>query len=140
MFDKYGCCCGVSLILVAVFVKKVEILTKENDWIMKKVVRNLFLCTAVVALSAVVARATVRETVKGGSAGNDAAPAVFSYKASFAGQQGDGLRHVDLTSAAEKSIHAVVHIKSTQNSKVRTIRRAPDIYDFFFAPKFYETV
>ena len=132
MFDKYGCCFGVSLILVAVFVKKVEILTKENDWIMKKVVRNLFLCTAVVALSAVVARATVSETVKGGSAGNDAAPAVFSYKASFAGQQGDGLRHVDLTSAAEKSIHAVVHIKSTQNSKVRTIRRTPDIYDFFF--------
>ena len=41
-------------------------------------------------------------------------------------------KHVDLTDAAEKSVHAVVHIKSTQNSKTRTIRRAPDIYDFFF--------
>ncbi|MBR2301046.1 MAG: Do family serine endopeptidase, partial [Bacteroidaceae bacterium] len=42
------------------------------------------------------------------------------------------MQRVDLTDAAEKSVHAVVHIKSTQNSKVKTIRRAPDIYDFFF--------
>ena len=41
-------------------------------------------------------------------------------------------QYIDLTDAADKSIHAVVHIKSTQNSKTQTIRRAPDIYDFFF--------
>lgn len=40
--------------------------------------------------------------------------------------------HIDLTYAAEKTVHAVVHIKSTQNSKTRTVRRMPDIYDFFF--------
>lgn len=39
---------------------------------------------------------------------------------------------VDLTEAAEKSLHAVVHIKSTQHSKVKSMRRAPDIFDFFF--------
>lgn len=39
---------------------------------------------------------------------------------------------VDLTEAADKSLHAVVHIKSTQHSKVKTVRRAPDIFDFFF--------
>jgi Do/DeqQ family serine protease len=39
---------------------------------------------------------------------------------------------VDLTDAADKSLHAVVHIKSTENSKTRTVRTAPDIYDFFF--------
>lgn len=42
------------------------------------------------------------------------------------------MERVDLTEAADKSVHAVVHIKSTQNSKTKTVRRAPDIYDFFF--------
>ena len=39
---------------------------------------------------------------------------------------------VDLTEAAEQSIHAVVHIKSTQLSKTQTIQQMPDIFDFFF--------
>lgn len=39
---------------------------------------------------------------------------------------------VDLTEAAENSIHAVVHIKSTQLSKTQTIQQMPDIFDFFF--------
>ena len=43
-----------------------------------------------------------------------------------------GGQPVDLTDAAEKSLHAVVHIKSTQHSKVKTMRRAPDIFDYFF--------
>lgn len=56
-------------------------------------------------------------------------PSLFT-KAAY-GHDG-GLTRVDLTDAAEKSVHAVVHIKSTQQSKTRTVRRAPDIYDFFF--------
>ena len=39
---------------------------------------------------------------------------------------------VDLTEAAERSIHAVVHIKSTQLGKTQTIQQMPDIFDFFF--------
>ena len=39
---------------------------------------------------------------------------------------------IDLTEAAENSIHAVVHIKSTQLSKTQTIQQMPDIFDFFF--------
>ena len=39
---------------------------------------------------------------------------------------------VDLTQAAENSLHAVVHIRSTQESKTKTIQQAPDIFDFFF--------
>lgn len=39
---------------------------------------------------------------------------------------------VDLTVAAEHSLHAVVHIKSTTESKTRTIQEMPDIFDFFF--------
>lgn len=41
-------------------------------------------------------------------------------------------QNIDLTEAAEKSVHAVVHIKSTAKGKTAVIRRAPDIYDFFF--------
>jgi Do/DeqQ family serine protease len=39
---------------------------------------------------------------------------------------------IDLTEAAENSIHAVVHIKSTQLSKTQTIQQMPDLFDFFF--------
>lgn len=39
---------------------------------------------------------------------------------------------VDLTQAAESSLHAVVHIKSTQNGKVQTVQAPADIFDFFF--------
>lgn len=38
---------------------------------------------------------------------------------------------VDLTQAAENSLHAVVHIRSTQEAKTRTVQQAPDIFDFF---------
>jgi hypothetical protein len=39
---------------------------------------------------------------------------------------------VDLTQAADVSVHAVVHIKSTQLSRTQTVQEMPDIFDFFF--------
>ncbi len=39
---------------------------------------------------------------------------------------------VDLTDAAEASLHAVVHIKSTKQGRTQTITQMPDIFDFFF--------
>jgi len=41
---------------------------------------------------------------------------------------------VDLTAAAETSVHAVVHIKSTIHSKTQTVEvpQMPDLFDFFF--------
>ncbi|KAA6340284.1 Periplasmic pH-dependent serine endoprotease DegQ [termite gut metagenome] len=39
---------------------------------------------------------------------------------------------VDLTHAAEISVHAVVHIKSTEMSKTTTMQQMPDIFDYFF--------
>ncbi len=54
----------------------------------------------------------------------------FITKAAFASP--DGLKRIDLTEAADKSLHAVVHIKSTAKGKTAIVRRAPDIYDFFF--------
>ncbi len=42
------------------------------------------------------------------------------------------LQPVDLTDAAENSIHAVVHIKSTQLGRTQTVQQMPDLFDFFF--------
>ena len=39
---------------------------------------------------------------------------------------------VDLTQAAEASVHAVVHIRSTQLGRTETVRTMPDIFEFFF--------
>lgn len=99
---------------------------------MKRTFRNLFLGAAVVVVSAVVAGATayaVSGTTTAVVEQENETP-LITRLASFI--PGDGKGYEDLTYAAEKSVHAVVHIKSTQNSKVRTVRRAPDIYDFFF--------
>ncbi|NMA74265.1 MAG: Do family serine endopeptidase [Bacteroidales bacterium] len=53
----------------------------------------------------------------------------YAYPVSFNGMDA---QPIDLTVAAERSVNAVVHIRSTQLSKTKTIRRAPDIFDFFF--------
>ena len=100
---------------------------------MKRVFKFLFLGTLVVATSGVVAGYTTYKIFANNSetlAANDTTPASFLTQASFAAP--DGLQRVDLTDAADKSVHAVVHIKSTEKSKTAVIRRAPDIYDFFF--------
>lgn len=56
-------------------------------------------------------------------------PEVPLTKANYNGQNG---QPVDLTQAAENSIHAVVHIKSTQLGKVQTVQQPMDIFDYFF--------
>ena len=99
-------------------------------------IRNLFFGTTIVAVSALVASITTYKVIERNNT-TEKAPATTEaiglpvHKAAFthslAPQQ-----HIDLTDAADKSIHAVVHIKSTQNSRTQTIQRAPDIYDFFF--------
>lgn len=47
---------------------------------------------------------------------------------------GGGREMVDLTAAAEASVHAVVHIKSTQHGKVQTVDvpQMPDLFEYFF--------
>jgi len=39
---------------------------------------------------------------------------------------------VDLTDAAEKTVHGVVHIKSTIKGRVQTYQEMPDIFEYFF--------
>lgn len=42
------------------------------------------------------------------------------------------MQPVDLTDAAEKTVHGVVHIKSTVNGRTQTVQEMPDIFDYFF--------
>lgn len=99
---------------------------------MKKIVKNLLLCVIVVAVSIVAATITSSKIIDGvklSEADVQAEkPTFLTRTVSYDG----GLQRIDLTDAADKSVHAVVHIKSTQNSKTKTVRRMPDIYDFFF--------
>lgn len=99
---------------------------------MKKIVKNLLLCVIVVAVSIVAATITSSKIIDGvklSEADTQAEkPTFLTRTVSYDG----GLQRIDLTDAADKSVHAVVHIKSTQNSKTKTVRRMPDIYDFFF--------
>lgn len=39
---------------------------------------------------------------------------------------------VDFTEAAERTVHGVVHIKSTVNSKTQIVQEMPDIFEYFF--------
>ena len=50
----------------------------------------------------------------------------------LAGLSAANVQPVDLTKAAESSVHAVVHIRATELSKTRTVQTAPDFFDWFF--------
>lgn len=53
----------------------------------------------------------------------------YAIPTAFSGSRGGA---IDLTKAAEASVNAVVHIKSTQLGKVQTVQQSMDIFDFFF--------
>ena len=102
---------------------------------MKKVFRNLFFGVSVVAASGLVAGYTSYKIANNGTTveimNKDEKSNDFLTKAALP-LSPVGQHRIDLTDAADKSVHAVVHIKSTEKGKSAVIRRAPDIYDFFF--------
>ena len=102
---------------------------------MKQTTKNILGVGAIILLSSGVAGLTTYKLLQS----NDAAKET-SFNEMF--QQNPNVKlaafdavnaqPVDLTQAAENSLHAVVHIKSTQEAKTRTVQQAPDIFDFFF--------
>lgn len=104
---------------------------------MKQATKNVFKVLLVVLLSAGVAGYTSYSMLK-----PDQDKSNLTYEQMF--QQNPGVKlanysaidaqPVDLTNAAEVSIHAVVHIKATQAARTRTVRQMPDIFEFFFGP------
>ena len=102
---------------------------------MKQTTKNILGVGAIILLSSGVAGLTTYKLLQS----NDAAKET-SFNEMF--QQNPNVKlaafdavnaqPVDLTQAAENSLHAVVHIRSTQEAKTRTVQQAPDIFDFFF--------
>ena len=100
---------------------------------MKQTTKNILGVAAVVILSSGVAGVTTYKML------NKEKPAAFSelfqqnpnnlLPAAF---HATDAQPVDLTQAAESSLHAVVHIRATQLSKTQTVQEQPDIFDFFF--------
>ena len=104
---------------------------------MKQTSKNILLVAAIVLLSSGVGGYTAYKLLsKNISADNNTATfnELFPqnseniYQASFSAAQS---QPIDLTQAAESSIHAVVHIRATQLGRIQTVQ-VPDFFDFFF--------
>ena len=102
---------------------------------MKQTTRNILGVGAIVLLSSGVAGITTYKMMQGQDADKQIAfNEVFQQNPNVKLAAFDAIdaQPVDLTQAAENSLHAVVHIKSTQTSKTQTVQTPPDIFDFFF--------
>ncbi len=110
---------------------------------MKSTTKKLMQSLLLVACCATAAGVTtyVVNNSKDESKGNSAFvghSSQYAYTASGSSTSSVG-QPVDLTYAAEKTVHAVVHIKSTVNSKVQTVQQMPDLFDYIFGnPQPYE--
>lgn len=104
---------------------------------MKRATKNIFVVCLIALLSSGVAGLTTYTIMK---QSGDKELTATSYNDMFrqnpdvklAGFNAADAGPVDFTLAAENSVHAVVHITSTELSKTKTIQQAPDLFDFFF--------
>ena len=103
---------------------------------MKQTTKNILGIVAIVAISAGVAGLTSYKLTKDNMVNKSATfSELFEQNPNsmrLAAYNGADLQPVDLTAAAESSIHSVVHIRSQQNSRTQTVQDMPDIFDFFF--------
>jgi len=102
---------------------------------MKQTTKNILLGVgATVLLSSAVAGLTTYKLLKSAQDSQQSFNEAFQQNPNtrLAAFDAMNAQPVDLTQAAENSIHAVVHIKSTQEAKTRVMQQAPDIFDFFF--------
>lgn len=100
---------------------------------MRQTTKNILGVAAIVLLSSGVAGYTTYKMLQ------KERPAAFSElfeqdskNLQLAGYNAVNAQPVDLTQAAENSVHAVVHIRAKQLSRTQTVQGMPDIFDFFF--------
>ncbi len=100
---------------------------------MKQITKMMLGATAVVAISAGVAGVTTYSLMKPEQDKSMAFEDVFqtNVHTRMAALDAVNMQPVDLTQAAENSLHAVVHIKSTQESKTQTVTVRDPFSDFF---------
>ena len=103
---------------------------------MKQTTKNILGVVAIVALSSGVAGLTTYKLVQSNQARQSASfYELFEQNPNtmrLAGYDNADAQPVDLTAAAESSVHSVVHIRSQQNSRTQTVQDYPDFFDFFF--------
>ena len=102
---------------------------------MKQTTKNILGVGAIVLLSSGVAGLTTYKLLQSNEAAKETSfNEMFKQNPNvkLAAFDAVNAQPVDLTQAAENSLHAVVHIRSTQEAKTRTVQQAPDIFDFFF--------
>lgn len=97
---------------------------------------NEFFKSALLVVGCAASAATATYIVSNSEGkGGDAVAAIpqsMQFPVTTASLQGGSLQTVDLTEAAEKTVHGVVHIKSTINGRTRTVQEMPDLFDYFF--------
>jgi len=100
---------------------------------MKKTTNFILGATAIVAISAGVAGLTAYYMMPKEQNKPLAFEEVFQVDSNvrMAALDATQMQPVDLTKAAESSVNAVVHIKSTQESKTQTVTVRDPFYDFF---------
>lgn len=96
---------------------------------------NNFLKSAILVACCAVAAGATAYVVSSRNSGKEvvAVPAASSsFFPSATALGGHAMQPVDLTEAAEKTIHGVVHIKATVNGKTQVVQEMPDIFEYFF--------
>lgn len=104
---------------------------------MKRITKNILAVGVIILLSSGVAGLTTYSMMNNGknkitTSSSDSNLFEQNPNVKLAAFDAMDAQPVDLTLAAENSVHAVVHIKSTERSKTRTVQQMPDIFDFFF--------
>ena len=100
---------------------------------MNKTTKIILGSAAVIAVSAGVAGFTAYSMMPAQTSNTLSFDEVFpqSNHTRLAALDATQMQPVDLTQAAEHSVHAVVHIKSTQESKTQTVTVRDPFYEFF---------
>ena len=112
-----------------------RILTLKEIVIMKQTTKNILGVAAVVLLSSGVGGFTAYKLLSKEKMANATFNELFHQNPNnvqLAGFNAVNAQPVDLTQAAENSVHAVVHIRATELGKTQTVQTMPDFFDFFF--------
>lgn len=104
---------------------------------MKQTTKNILGVAAVVLLSSGVGGFTAYKLLSKEKMANATFNELFQQNSNnlqLAGFNAINAQPVDLTQAAESSVHAVVHIRATELGKTQTVQTMPgfDFFDFFF--------
>ena len=107
---------------------------------MKQATKMVLGAAAIVAVSAGVAGVTAYSMLKPEPNKSVAFNDVFQQNPNtrLAALDATQMQPVDLTQAAENSVHAVVHIKSTQESKTQTVTVRDSVLNDFFGGYFWK--